>query len=181
MLCEDLKTLFRIFPLFLAESVHSKQLSETPSAMFIFHVAFLFHTMNMLWEKVQWILPLYMKQIRIQSKASIVCPVTTVVFIDFGLKKLNLFSQHIGKKNEYMNSEQITCNWNVNLVLVNYFLRYHLMVQHQPIVKRVNGAHEWAHRPYQLLSAPYHCCLYRYRRQDERRPPQSNSPVPICT
>ena len=28
-------------------------------------------------------------------------------------------------------------------------------MQHQPIVKRFNGTHEWAHRPYQLLSAPY--------------------------
>ena len=26
--------------------------------------------------------------------------------------------------------------------LVDYFLRYHLMMQHQPIVKIVNGAHE---------------------------------------
>ena len=34
---------------------------------------------------------------------------------------------------------------------VNYFLRYYLVMQHQPIVKRVNGTHEWAHRPYQLL------------------------------
>ena len=34
---------------------------------------------------------------------------------------------------------------------VNYFLRYHIMMQHQPIMKRVNGAHEWAHRPYQFL------------------------------
>ena len=32
-----------------------------------------------------------------------------------------------------------------------YFLRYYLMMQHQPTVKRVNGTHEWAHRPYQLL------------------------------
>ena len=32
------------------------------------------------------------------------------------------------------------------------------MVQHQPIGKRVNGTHERAHRPYQLLSAHYHCC-----------------------
>ena len=38
---------------------------------------------------------------------------------------------------------------------VNYFLRYYLMMQHRPIVKRVYGTHEWAHRPYQLLSAPY--------------------------
>ena len=26
------------------------------------------------------------------------------------------------------------------------------MMQQQPIVKRVNGVHEWAHRPCQLLS-----------------------------
>ena len=64
---------------------------------------------------------------------------------------------------------------------VSYFLRYHLMMQHQPIVKRVNGTHEWAHRPYQLLSAPYHCRLYKHRRQDERQPLQSSWPVPICT
>ena len=28
-----------------------------------------------------------------------------------------------------------------------------LMMQHQPIVKKVHEAHEWAHMPYQLLSA----------------------------
>ena len=66
---------------------------------------------------------------------------------------------------------------------VNYFLRYYLMMQHQPIVKRVNGTHEWAHRPYQLLSAPNHCCLYKHRRQDERQPlisscVHSNPPSP---
>ena len=56
------------------------------------------HTMDMLWEKLQWILPLYMKPISYQSKASVVCSVTAAVFIDFCLKKLNVFSQHIGKK-----------------------------------------------------------------------------------
>ena len=56
------------------------------------------HTMDMLWEKFQWILPLYMKPISFQSKASVVCSVTATVFIDFCLKKLNVFSQHIGKK-----------------------------------------------------------------------------------
>ena len=64
---------------------------------------------------------------------------------------------------------------------VNYFLGYYLMMQHHPIVKRVNGTHEWAHRPYQLLSAPYHCFLYKHRRQGERQPPQSSWPVPIST
>ena len=34
-------------------------------------------------------------------------------------------------------------------------------MQHQPILKRVNEAHEWAHMSYQLPSAPYHCCLYK--------------------
>ena len=62
-----------------------------------------------------------------------------------------VFSQHIGEKtNEYLNStEQIPRNWST--FYVNYFLRYYLMMQHQPIVKRVNCTHEWAHRPYQLL------------------------------
>ena len=58
------------------------------------------HTMDMLWEKFQWILPLYMKPISFQSKASVVCSVTAAIFIDFCLKKLNVFSQHIGKKNQ---------------------------------------------------------------------------------
>ena len=53
------------------------------------------------------------------------------------------------------------------------------MIQHQPIVKRVNGTHEWAHRPYQPLSAPYHRCLYKHRRLDERQPPQTSWPVSI--
>ena len=65
------------------------------------------HTMDMLWEKFQWILPLYMKPISFQSKASVVCSVTAAVFIDFCLKKLNVFSQHIGQKtNEYLNSTE---------------------------------------------------------------------------
>ena len=74
--------------------------------------------MDMLWEKFHWILPLYMKPIFFQSKASVVCSVITALFIDFCLKKLNVFSQHIGTKtNEYLDSTQkITRNWNVNLV-----------------------------------------------------------------
>ena len=56
--------------------------------------------MDMLWEKFQWILPLFMKPISFQSKASIVCSVTAAVFIDFCLKKQNVFSQHFGKKNQ---------------------------------------------------------------------------------
>ena len=71
---------------------------------------------GMLWEKFQWILPLCMKPTSFQSKASVVCSVTAAVFIDFSLKKLNVFSQHIGKKpNEYLNSsEQIPRKWNVD-------------------------------------------------------------------
>ena len=142
------------------------------------------HIMDMLWEKFQWILPLYMKPISFQSKASVVCSVTAAVFIDFFLNKLNVFSQHIGQKtNEYLNStkqiaQELKC-WST--FYVNYFLRYYLMMQHQPIVKRVNDAHEWAHRPYQSQSAPYHCCLYKHRRLDERQPPQTRWLVPICT
>ena len=39
-----------------------------------------------------------MRPINFQSKASDICAVTTAVFIDFCLKKLNVFSQHIDKK-----------------------------------------------------------------------------------
>ena len=39
-----------------------------------------------------------MKPISFHSKASAVSSVTTVMFIEFCLKKLNVFSQHIGKK-----------------------------------------------------------------------------------
>ena len=61
-----------------------------------------------------------MKPISFQSKASVVCSVTTAIFIDFYLKKLNVFSQHIGQKtNEYLNSaEQIPRNWNVDQLSV---------------------------------------------------------------
>ena len=84
--------------------------------------------MDMLWENIQWILPLYMKPISFQSNASVVCSVTADIFIDFRLKKLNVFSQHIGKKtNEYLNSteqiptEELKC-WST--FYVNYSLRY---------------------------------------------------------
>ena len=50
------------------------------------------HTIDLLWEKFQWILPLYIKPISFQSKASVVCSVTEAIFIDFCLKKLNAFS-----------------------------------------------------------------------------------------
>ena len=56
------------------------------------------HTMDLLWEKFQWIPPLYMKPISFQSKASVVCSVTAVIFIDFCLKKLNVFSNILVKK-----------------------------------------------------------------------------------
>ena len=61
-----------------------------------------------------------MKPISFQSNASVVCSVTTAVFIDFCLKKLNVFFQHISQKtNEYLNSaEQIHRNWNVDQVSV---------------------------------------------------------------
>ena len=57
-----------------------------------------------------------MKPISLQSKASVVCSVTTAAVIDFCLKKLNVFYQHIGQKtNEYLNSaEQIPRNWIVD-------------------------------------------------------------------
>ena len=76
--------------------------------------------MDMLWEKFQWILPLYMKPISFQSKAPVVCSITAAVFIDFCLQKLNVFSQIIGLKTyKYLNStEQIPRNRNVDQLSV---------------------------------------------------------------
>ena len=90
--------------------------------------------MDLLWEKFQWILPLYMKPISFQSKASVVCSVTEAISIDFCLKKLNVLSQHISKKkwiSEFRrtNPQELKC-WST--FCVNYFLRYYLMMQHQP-------------------------------------------------
>ena len=51
----------------------------------------------------EFYLSLYMKPISFQSKASVVCSVTAAIFIGFCLKKVNVFSQHIGKKNKQMN------------------------------------------------------------------------------
>ena len=142
------------------------------------------HTTDMSWEKFQWILHLNMKPISFQSKASVVCSVISSVFIDFCFTKLNVFSQHIGKKSKWLyelnrkNPQELK---GYSRFYVYYFLRYYLMMQHQPIVKIINGAYGWADRPYQLLLAPYHCCLHKRRRQDERRSPQSSWPVPICT
>ena len=53
-----------------------------------------------------------MKPISFQSKVLVVCSDTTAIFIDFCLKKLNVFSHYIGQKtNEYLNSaEQIPRN-----------------------------------------------------------------------
>ena len=135
-----------------------------------------------LWGKFQWILPLYMKPISFQSKASVVYSVTTAVFSDFCMKKLNVFSQHTGKKiNEYLNStEQITRNWNANLVSV-LITSWYITQQCSINLLWKESMDEWAHRPYQLLSAPYHCCLNKHRRQDERLSLQNSWLVSICT
>ena len=143
------------------------------------------HTMDMLWEKFQWILPLYIKPISFQSKASVVCSVshrsriywfvpeeTKCVFPTYWSKNKWIFEFH------RTNPQELKC-WST--FYVNFFLRYYLIMQHQPIMKRVNGTHEWAYKPYQPLSAPYHCCLYKHRRLDERQQPQTSWPVPICT
>ena len=92
--------------------------------------------MDLLWEKFQWILPLYLKPISFQWKASFVCSVTTTIFIDFCLKKLNVFSQHIGKKNKWIsefcrtNPQELKC-WST--LCVNYFLRYYLMMHYNMV------------------------------------------------
>ena len=97
------------------------------------------HNMDMLWKKFRWILPLYMKPISFQSNASVVCSVTWVIVIHFCLKKLNVFSQQIGKKAKWIsdfrrrNPQELMC-WSS--FSVNYFLKYCLVLQHQPIMKQ---------------------------------------------
>ena len=94
-----------------------------------------------------------MTPVSFQSKASVVCLVTTAVFIDFCLKKLNVFPNILVKKQTNIripkNKSQgikILCSF-----CVNYFLRYYIMMQHQPIVKIFNWG-EWVST--QVLSAP---------------------------
>ena len=140
------------------------------------------HTMDMLWEKFHWILPLYMKPINFQSKASVVCSVTTALFIDFFPEETKCVFPTYWYKNKWISGFHRKNHKELKRwfsFCVDYFLRYYLMMQNQPIVKRVNVAHEWAHMPYQVLSAPYHCCLYKHRRQDERLLGQSSWPLPI--
>ena len=76
--------------------------------------------MDMLWDKLQWNPPLYMKPISFQSKASVVCSVTTAVFIEFAWRNemcfLNILVKWIY---EFLNSaEQIPRNWNFDQVSV---------------------------------------------------------------
>ena len=110
------------------------------------------HTLHMLWKKFQWSVPLYMKPISFQPNA----PVTIAVSIDFCLKKLNVFPQHIIHKKKKKMNILIPHNKSLGMELLikflfNLFLRYYFMMQHQPIVERLDGANEWAHTPYQLL------------------------------
>ena len=141
------------------------------------------HMMDMLWDKFQWILPLYMKPISFQSNFSCLFSHRSRIYCFLPEETKCVFPTYWSKNkwiSEFhrINTQELKC-WST--LYVNYFLRYYLMMQHQPVVKRVNGTHEWAHRPYQPLSAPCHCCLYQHRRLDERQPPQTSWPVPICT
>ena len=125
---------------------HSQTLSGAALEVWLWisnFVPHIIHTIDMLQGKFQWILPLYMKPISFQSKASVVYSVTTAIFIDFCLKRLNVFP-NILAKNKWISE---FCRTNP----------------------------QWA------LSAPYHCCLYKHRQQDERQSPHSSWPVPICT
>ena len=54
--------------------------------------------MDMLWEKFQRILPLYIKPISFQSKASVVCSVTAAVFIDLAWRNQMCFPNILLKK-----------------------------------------------------------------------------------
>ena len=91
--------------------------SKMPCVKMFFELTWILHIMDMLREKFSWILLFYTRPIIFQSKAPVVCSVTTVVSIDFCLNKLTMFSQHMGLKNKRV-SEQIHRNWNVDQVSV---------------------------------------------------------------
>ena len=107
------------------------------------------HTMDLLWEKFQWILPFYMKPISFQRLQLFVQSLqpyllilpeeTTCVFPTYWSKNKWISEFH------RTNPQELKC-WST--FCVNHFLIYYLMMQHQHTVKRVNGTHEWAHRPY---------------------------------
>ena len=117
-----------------------------------------------------------MKSIIFQSKASFFVQSQQPYLLIFNWRNQICFpNRSVKKKPKWISDIRRTNHKeliNQSSFCVNYFLRYYLMMQHQPIVKRVNGAHEWAHRPYQLLSATYHCCLYPHRRQEEGNHPE---------
>ena len=52
-------------------------------------------------------------------------------------------------------------------------------MHHQTIVKIVNGANEWAHRPYRLISAPYHCYLYKHSSKMKSNSPRTADRLPF--
>ena len=103
--------------------------------------------------------------------ASVVCSATTVPFV-VSAWKTNCFPQTISSKvNEYLHLVENSLEIEILMKFyVNYFLWYHFIKLHQSIVERVNGAVEWAHRAYQLLSASYQTPLYKHMLQDERQP-----------
>ena len=112
------------------------------------------HTIDLIWETFQWIPPLYMKPISFQSKAAVVCLVPAAIFIDFCLKKLNVFSQHIGKENQ-MNI-WIPQNKSTGIeILINFLclLLPEILLNNaaSTYCEKVNGTHEWAT---QALLAP---------------------------
>ena len=71
---------------------------RTPQLCVYYMRYILSHTMDMLWEKLQWILPLYMKPISFQSKASVVCSVTAAYLLIFDWRNWMCFPNILVKK-----------------------------------------------------------------------------------
>ena len=79
--CGHLGTIYHkdclLYPPYLLDCGDTKVLTPScPWLAFLHNVTGDIHTMDLLWEKFQWILPVYMKPISFQSKASVVCSVT---------------------------------------------------------------------------------------------------------
>ena len=107
------------------------------------------HTMDLLWERFQWIYLSTWNQLVFNQRLQLFVESPQPYSLIFAWRKQMCFP-NIQVKKKWI-SEFRRTNPQELTFCVNYFLRYYLMIQLQPIVKRVNGTHEWAHRPYQLL------------------------------
>ena len=97
------------------------------------------HDMDLLWEKFQWILLLYMKPIRVSIKGfSCLFSHRSHIYWFLPEESKCVFPTYWWK-NKWISEflKQITRNWNVDAFCTSCFLRYYLMMQHQLLWKEL--------------------------------------------